>query len=194
MVIIISNVITIAIETEMQTKDPILGNANVPQFFSIIDLVYLALYTVEFVLKVYVAPIRYWQSSYNQFDFVILVISYFQWVFGMMSTQTLNLTFLRVLRALRGLRAFRSVSFIRSLQIIINALITTIKRNVVDLIMLLLLFMFIFGITGHYLFGESNDTPKSKELWGTLGSSFHALFVYVTVSEFLFCLKGYLDS
>lgn len=181
MAIIVSNTITIAISTEIQVKDNRTGSSSVPEALQILDLIYLALYTVEFILKVYVAPVRYWKSSYNQFDFFILAVSYLQWIIGMMSVDVLNFTFLRVLRALRGLRAFRSISFVRSLQIIINALVTTIKRNVVDLVLLLLLFMYIFGVTGKQLFGTSEATPDSKELWGTLGSSFRVLFVYVTV-------------
>ena len=36
---------------------------------------FLAIYSLEFLLKVYAEPIGYWLSAYNIFDFVVLVIS-----------------------------------------------------------------------------------------------------------------------
>ena len=36
---------------------------------------FLAIYSLEFVLKVYAEPINYWLSAYNLFDFIVLVIS-----------------------------------------------------------------------------------------------------------------------
>ena len=44
-------------------------------WFTIADYVFLAIYSLEFLLKVYAEPIGYWLSAYNIFDFVVLVIS-----------------------------------------------------------------------------------------------------------------------
>ena len=44
-------------------------------WFTISDYVFLAIYSLEFLLKVYAEPIGYWLSAYNIFDFVVLVIS-----------------------------------------------------------------------------------------------------------------------
>ena len=43
-----------------------------------IDYVFLAIYTAEFILKIYAEPKNYWKSSYNLFDFIVLAISYVQ--------------------------------------------------------------------------------------------------------------------
>jgi cation channel sperm-associated protein 3 len=98
MLIIIANVITIALETEYHASSPYIGNAAVPDEFEYLNLIYLAVYTLEFILKIYVEPRRYWKSGYDKFDFVILAISYFQWIVTFTNTQAINLTFLRVVR------------------------------------------------------------------------------------------------
>ena len=43
-----------------------------------VDQLFLAIYTVEFVLKIYAEPKNYWKSTYNLFDFIVLAISYIQ--------------------------------------------------------------------------------------------------------------------
>nr|KAJ3421286.1 Cation channel sperm-associated protein 3 [Polyrhizophydium stewartii] len=50
--------------------------------------------------------------------------------------------------------------------------------NVVDLIILLVLFLFIFSVIGHFLFGIEG-APNASRDWGTLLESFNTLWVYV---------------
>jgi cation channel sperm-associated protein 3 len=84
------NIITIAIETN--------ANDETAGFFEMLDLVYLSIYTYEFFLRYYVETSAYWKSSYNLFDFLILVISYVQWILTITLGEGQNLTFLRVFR------------------------------------------------------------------------------------------------
>ena len=135
MFVIAFNAATIAAETSTSPS------SFSVTFFSILDLIYLTIYTVEFLLKVYSEPIDYWKSGYNRFDFAILVLSYMEY----QTFFTFNASFVRVFRALRALRALRSVSFIRSLQVIVSALIRTIS-SITSVVSLLLLVMYIFAI------------------------------------------------
>ena len=48
-----------------------------------------------------------------------------------------------------------------------------------DVLVLLLIVIFIFGILGHYLFGISSNAYYSKPDWRTIGDSFYTLWVYV---------------
>ncbi|KAI8836106.1 hypothetical protein BC829DRAFT_405939 [Chytridium lagenaria] len=57
-------------------------------------------------------------------------------------------------------------------------LLRTLRRNAVDILILLLLTMFIFGVLGHYLFGQV-ETNTAYQDWGTLGNAFMTLFIYV---------------
>ena len=61
-----------------------------------------------------------------------------------------------------------------------TALLDTIRKSFVNMVFLMGLLIFIFGILGFYFFGtgESGD----KENWGTLGSAMLTLFAFVTVS------------
>eukprot|EP00698_Gefionella_okellyi_P005584 TRINITY_DN15083_c0_g1_i1.p1 TRINITY_DN15083_c0_g1~~TRINITY_DN15083_c0_g1_i1.p1 ORF type:complete len:366 (+),score=64.47 TRINITY_DN15083_c0_g1_i1:25-1122(+) len=169
--IIMLNVISIAV----QTDDGIyLQNILL---FTAADLVFLAVYTIEFVLKLYAGG--YWSVAFNRFDFVILVFSYIQLLEIALAAFAFfrNFQFLRVLRAFRALRALRSISFIRSLQVIVKALLSTILE-LMNLFFLLLLMMYTFAVVAYYLWGS--DPGPQNAVWGNLGSILLALFAYVT--------------
>jgi cation channel sperm-associated protein 3 len=89
-----------------------------------------------------------------------------------------NLTYLRVIRGLRALRTLRSITLFRSLQIIVNALVNTIKTTVIDILVLLFLFMFLFSIIGYHFFGSDPNAPDAN--YRDLGSGFLTSFVFVT--------------
>ena len=89
--------------------------------FANLDIAYIAIYTFEFLLKIYADNAGNWRNNYNRFDFLILIISYFYLVQDMggntAADSNIDVTFLRVFRALRALRALRSISFVRPLQV-----------------------------------------------------------------------------
>jgi cation channel sperm-associated protein 3 len=89
--------------------------------------------------------------------------------------------------AFRALRAFRSVVYIKSLRVIVTALLKSMIGSVLDLLLLLLLFIFLFGVMGLYLFTTS-DGSGDQENWGSLGKAFFSLFVYTTVTNYIFGL------
>ena len=76
-----------------------------PIIFQYLDLVYLAIYTVEAALKIYADIGVYWRSGFNRFDGFILIMSYAQWIGGLVATGSTNLTVLRMLRG--GCRCVR---------------------------------------------------------------------------------------
>ncbi|XP_002730732.1 cation channel sperm-associated protein 3-like [Saccoglossus kowalevskii] len=170
MTTIMLNAMFMAFETDIDIK------ANATLLFIIADDIFLGIYTVEFILKIYAEPVRYFYSSYNIFDFIVLIISYFPAIFSGAGGGDSGVDFIRVLRALRALRTLRTVSFIRGLQVLVTALLDTIRKSVLNVVLLLLLLMFLFGIVGYYFFGSSD-----KEHWGGLGPAMLTLFAYVTV-------------
>ena len=72
-----------------------------------------------------------------------------------------------------------------------TALLDTIRKSFVNMVFLMGLLIFIFGILGFYFFGtgESGD----KENWGTLGSAMLTLFAFVTVSFLLIRSNLYMN-
>ncbi|KAJ3339340.1 Cation channel sperm-associated protein 3 [Gonapodya sp. JEL0774] len=181
MAVILCNIITITIETEYAASAPSTdgGVAETPAVFQYLDLVYLAIYTIEAGLKIYADFGVYWKGGYNRFDFFILIMSYAQWFASLVATGSTNLTVLRMLRALRALRAFRSVSMVRTLQVIVNALTRTITRDIIDVIILLLITIFIYAVMGVYLFGNDPSNIAYAD-WSGLDKAFHVLWVWTT--------------
>lgn len=178
--VIVLNTVSIGAETFRVLK--MTGSFAV--MFGGLDLIFVTYYTIELALKVFAYPRSFWVSKYNQFDVFVLATSYVQLaqdIFGAALLPIGNVTFLRVLRALRALRALRGISFIRSLQVLVAALRTTVSE-VLNLVLLLALLMYIFGIMGYYFFGSAEyaETGKSTPDWESLSAGCMSLFVFVT--------------
>ncbi|XP_036845445.1 cation channel sperm-associated protein 3 [Oncorhynchus mykiss] len=170
MVTIILNALFMALETDYDLKYKLFG------FFAIADEFFMAIYTMEFLMKVYVNPGVYWKNGYNVFDAIILVISFVPMFADGGDSSAMGT--MRIVRAFRSLRVLKTVSFIRGLQALVVALFKTMK-SVVYVLGLMFLLMFIFAIIGYYYFGDPNT--GDPENWGDLGCALFTLFSLVTV-------------
>ncbi|XP_031664341.1 cation channel sperm-associated protein 3 isoform X1 [Oncorhynchus kisutch] len=170
MVTIILNALFMALETDYDMKYKLFG------FFAIADEFFMAIYTMEFLMKVYVNPGVYWKNGYNVFDAIILVISFVPMFADGGDSSAMGT--MRIVRAFRSLRVLKTVSFIRGLQALVVALFKTMK-SVVYVLGLMFLLMFIFAIIGYYYFGDPNT--GDPENWGDLGCALFTLFSLVTV-------------
>lgn len=92
MLVIVLNALSIGLETNEEWKQKY-GNV-----FKASDELFLAIYTVEFMMKLYAEPSGYWKSSYNIFDFTILAISFVQLIMDEMNVGDNVLAPLRLLR------------------------------------------------------------------------------------------------
>ncbi|KAM9500020.1 cation channel sperm-associated protein 3-like isoform 2-T2 [Salvelinus alpinus] len=170
MVTIILNALFMALETDYDLKYKLFG------FFEIADEFFMAIYTMEFLMKVYVNPAVYWKNGYNVFDAIILVISFVPMFADGGDSSAMGT--MRIVRAFRSLRVLKTVSFIRGLQALVVALFKTMK-SVVYVLGLMFVLMFIFAIIGYYYFGDPNT--GDPENWGDLGNALFTLFSLVTV-------------
>ncbi|XP_068684842.1 cation channel sperm-associated protein 3-like [Montipora foliosa] len=171
MVMIVMNALVIGFETVEEYKQ---AHGNV---FKALDEFFLAIYTMEFLMKLYAEPRGYWKSSYNIFDFTILALSYFQVIMDELNVGDKVLTPLRLLRVARTLR---TISFIEGLQVLVIALIDTIRNSVLNVVILLTMLMVFFAVVGFYIFGYDEQTGDKKN-WGTLSTAMLTLFTFVTV-------------
>ena len=96
--VIVLNSLVIGFETVEEWKQ---AHTNV---FKALDEFFLAIYTMEFLMKLYAEPKGYWKSSYNRFDFSILALSYVQVIMDELNVGDKILTPLRLLRGLWTLR------------------------------------------------------------------------------------------
>uniref|UniRef100_A0A3P9ADQ1 Cation channel sperm associated 3 n=1 Tax=Esox lucius TaxID=8010 RepID=A0A3P9ADQ1_ESOLU len=169
MVTIILNALFMALETDYNLKYKLFGLFQVDELF-------MAIYAMEFLMKVYVEPWLYWTNGYNVFDAFILVISFVPvFVYGENPNQTL---YMRIIRLCSSLRVLKVVAFIRGLQALTAALFKTTK-SVVYVLSLMFLLMFIFALNGYYYFGD--PTTGDPDNWGDLGSALFSLFDLVTL-------------
>lgn len=178
MAVIVANSVSVAVETDDRIA------YDYADIFNYMDYAFLAVYTIEAILKIYAQPRGYWQSGYNRFDFLILLFSYLLFLQNVLTVLAFfkQVTFLRVLRSLRALRALRGVSFVRRLQVILMALMRTIA-SIGNLIGILFLLMYVFAIMGFYLFGAN---PQ----FSSLGNAFFSLFIFVTADGWTDVQRG----
>lgn len=75
----------------------------------------------------------------------------------------------------------RTISFIEGLQVLVTALIDTIRNSVFNVVILLTMLMGFFAVVGYYIFGYEEETGD-KTHWGDLSTAMLTLFTFVTVS------------
>ena len=92
--VIVLNSLVIGFETVEEWKE---AHTNA---FKALDEFFLAIYTMEFLMKLYAEPRGYWKSSYNRFDFSILALSYVQVIMDELNVGDKILTPLRLLRGI----------------------------------------------------------------------------------------------
>ncbi|XP_067928927.1 cation channel sperm-associated protein 3-like [Watersipora subatra] len=173
MLVIFMNTLSMTLDTSYYYRE------KLKYVIFIADEVFLAVYCLEFLMKLYAEPICYWKSWFNLFDLFVLTITLVANILRAQNSIDIpKLHGLRVLRALTAFRTLRTVSFIKGLQVLVTALLDTIRKSFINMVFLMALLIFIFGILGFYLFGTGE--LGDKENWGTLGSAMLTLFAFVT--------------
>uniref|UniRef100_A0A3P8WC90 Voltage-dependent N-type calcium channel subunit alpha n=1 Tax=Cynoglossus semilaevis TaxID=244447 RepID=A0A3P8WC90_CYNSE len=132
------------------------------------EFVFLGLFLTEMTLKMYGLGARnYFHSSFNCFDFGVIVGSIFEVIWDMIKP---GASFgISVLRALRLLRIFKCLLFPlrywNSLRNLVVSLLNSMK-SIISLLFLLFLFIVVFALLGMQLFGGQfnfeNKTPTTN--------------------------------
>ena len=128
---------------------------------------FMAIFTLEAIIKLIALRKNYFKETWNIFDFTVVVGSLAILVIGVLNLgnfaiQSTILRSMRIGRILRILRKFKK------LQIIFNTLFEAIP-SMASLGMLLLLLMFMYAIIGMSQFGYANITDQPN-------ADFHANF------------------
>lgn len=159
-----------AFNVGMQSDDRIMAQPNWVSVLAALDVVILAAFTADCVLKIIAEelhPLRYFNDSWNCFDFIIVVGSFMP---GAGSTLTL-------LRLLRLMRVLKLVKRFPQLAVIVNALIDG-MGSIGWVGLVLFLFMYVFAIVGMILFQESDPWH-----YGTLHLTLINLFRIATLDN-----------
>ncbi|NEO85829.1 MAG: ion transporter [Spirulina sp. SIO3F2] len=138
--------------------------------FNILDHLILWLFIAEAVIKIGAEgrqPWRYFQSSWNLFDFAIVIALILP----------IDDQYFVVLRTVRLLRVLRLLSALPDLQVVIRALFKSIPSMGYISVILFLVF-YIYGVAATYLFG-ANDPIH----FGSLQIALLSLFRVVTLED-----------
>lgn len=159
-IVIVINAITLGLETSKTAM------ANAGSLLIGLDRTALAIFVAEIIAKLLVYRLRFFQSGWNIFDFVIVAVTLAPTGEGS-----------SVLRSLRILRALRLVSVVPSMRKVVNALLRAIP-GMTSVLTLLLLVFYIASVMTTKLFGA--DFP---DWFGTIGASFYTLFQVMTLES-----------
>ncbi|XP_041516243.1 cation channel sperm-associated protein 3 isoform X3 [Microtus oregoni] len=130
----------------------------------------------EFLMKVYVDPIKYWSDGYNLLDVVIIFIILIPYTLRKIKGRLYKN--LNIADGIQSLRILKLISYSRGIRTLITAVGQTVY-TVASVLTLLFVLMYIFAILGFCLFGlvERGDLNN----WGNLASAFFTLFSLATV-------------
>lgn len=158
--VIVFNGITMGMETSKDIMNVYGG------ILHSIDVVVIAIFTIEIALRIYVYKFPFFKSGWNLFDFTIVAISLVPSSAGF-----------EILRILRVFRLFRLVTVVPQMRKIVVALVSVIP-GMASIAALLMLIFYIFAIMAVQLFGEN-----FPQWFGTLGESFYTLFQIMTLES-----------
>lgn len=134
-----------------------------------IDLICFAIYGTELVLRIFSygrKPLEFFKEGWNIFDFIVIAIS------PLFAGQTV------VLRLLRLLRLFRIFRFLPEVRVLTTSIVRSLPP-LMSLAVLIFVALFMYGMVGHYLFGDSDP-----DNWGSITSAMTSLFILLTLENF----------
>ncbi|KAI9345219.1 Ion transport protein-domain-containing protein [Obelidium mucronatum] len=177
--VILVNTVILALET-VQTI-----NRAYSWYFTILDNACLGIYMAEATLKLYSWRLHYFKSTWNVFDFTIVIVSMFTWLspFYLANVMSFNTEIFRILRlfravrAVRSLRALRTINMLRSLQIIIAIVFKSIPAmlNIAALSMVTLYILAVIATASY------RDIDPRR--FGHISTSLFRLFQLMTLDQ-----------
>jgi hypothetical protein len=134
-------------------------------------LIISIIFVIEMVLKIivmgfYWGPRTYLKDNWNILDFIIVMFSVLTWI--MEATAGSDISFIKGFRALRALRPLRVVSKNEGIKTVVNSLLLSIPA-LMNVLLIVLLFLMVFGILGIQLFmGKLGDCNNHELDDGTM--------------------------
>lgn len=158
--VIILNAISLGLETVPEV------NNQYGETLVFLDVLFLGIYTIELAMKLILYRLRFFKDGWNNFDFLIVAVSYLPLVEG-----------LSVLRSLRILRVLRLMSVVPQFRKVTQAFFDSLSGLSVITFILLLLF-YIGAVMSTKMFGTA-----FPEWFGSIGRSLFSLFQIMTLES-----------
>lgn len=147
---IIASVLIVMVESIESIND------RLGRLFRILEWVFTALFTIEYVLRLYVVhhPWKYALSFYGIIDLLSILPSYLSYFFvGAQSFMVI-----RAIRLLRVFRIFKLVNYSKDAQHIIQALKSS-RRKIFVFLTFVMLLVIIFGSVMYLIEGTQPNSP-----------------------------------
>lgn len=164
--IIFINLVTMGIATDKKIVEKT-GN-----MFTIIDYVFIGIYSLEILLKLIVYKFCFFTDLWNVFDLVVVIISAIP--------DIPNVQSLRSIRAIKAIRGFKILNRISALKLIVDVIFKSI-HDIVWVFFLIIIFLYVFSLVGVNLFG--NYLP---EYFGTIPKAMFSLTQIMTFEGFCY--------
>ncbi len=159
-VVILLNAITLGLETSPRAMSTAGG------LLLLVDRIALWIFTAEICLKLWVYRRRFFTSGWNNFDFIIVAVSWVPFA-GPFA----------VLRALRVLRVLRLISIIPQLRTVVGALLHSLP-GMGSVVAVLTLVFYVAAVMATKLFGS-----EFPQWFGSVGESMYSLFQIMTLES-----------
>jgi len=128
------------------------------QILNVADSCITALFVVEMVIKLSVYGKRYFDSHWNKFDFLLVVISLPALLVFIFDVPIQEYSFLLIFRVTRIFKALRFLKFVPGIEHLFKGIQRALKASIFVLIAFTV-YIFIIGLFSFYLFKES--APES---------------------------------
>jgi voltage-gated sodium channel len=138
-------------------------------FFNLISEICLWIFIVEAGLKIFTYNWSYFKSSWNIFDFTIVLLSSLQF-----SNISLSFRLFRIFKLLRTIRIAKTFSALKPLRILTESIIKSIPSIGWAGVMLFIIF-YIYSIIVTFSYSET-----FPEFFGSLSRSYYTLFQIMT--------------
>ena len=161
---IIAAVVLNAITLGLETAPKLVGDFM--SWLLVIDTIFLALFVVELLLKLYAYRLAFFKNGWNNFDATIVLISLLPFLQGF-----------SVLRSLRIVRVLRLLSVVPQFRKVTQAFFDSLAGLAAIGCILGLLF-YVGAVMTTKLFGD-----RFPEWFGTLGDSLFSLFQIMTLES-----------
>lgn len=155
--LIAANFVVSAVEAQML---PVKGS-SAARIFGVIEVFFNTVFVIELLGNMYGNFfLAFWRSSWNIFDFIIVVIS----ITSMIATNLPGITVLRLFRAFRVFRLFKRIRCLQQIMIGISHSIPGVR----DAMVVLGMITAIWAIIGVNFFG---DKAEYKDFYGNFGKA-----------------------
>ncbi|RZC43172.1 cacophony A, partial [Asbolus verrucosus] len=156
----------------LAAEDPVNENAYRNKILNKVDYAFTAVFAVEMLLKiidlgVILHPGSYLRDLWNIMDAAVVLCALVSIVFDLAKVEAAaNLSTIKSLRVLRVLRPLKTIKRVPKLKAVFDCLVNSLK-NVVNILIVYILFHFIFAVIGVQLFNGKfrycNDASKITE-------------------------------